>query len=59
MAKPMNMERRIRALETAPVTKTRNPVALALLLRGSGRRHGDAKKQRSREACRGKVHADA
>lgn len=58
MAKPMNMKRRIRAMETAAPKGTRDPAALALLLRGSGGSHGDAKKQRSREACRGKSLLD-
>lgn len=56
--KPMNQKRRLRALETAGPAKARNPVALALAQRRGGGTHGDLKKRRSREACRGRVRLD-
>jgi hypothetical protein len=58
MAKPMNMQRRIKALENAGPIKTRDPVALAMALRGGQGRHKDHKKDQSRRACRGKLLLD-
>lgn len=57
--KAKNHERRLRAAEramnagTAP--KARNPVALAMALRGGQGRHTCRKREASRRACRGKV----
>jgi len=53
MAKPMNRRRRIKALENAKAPKARDLNALALILARKGGHHGDAKKQRSKKACRG------
>ena len=55
MAKPMNMKRRIRALERATIAKGSNPVARAMVIGKRGGHHGDARKEASRSACRGKV----
>lgn len=57
MAKPMNMKRRLKALETLEIAP-RDPVALAMLLRRGDGRHPDQKKEGSRRACRGKVRDD-
>jgi hypothetical protein len=57
MAKPMNMKRRIKALERTAAARPRDPGALALARRagaGAGR-HADKKKQASKDACRQKV----
>jgi hypothetical protein len=58
--KPMNQQRRLRETEKAMAAgetpKARNPVALAMILQGRrGGSHGDARKQASRKACRGRV----
>lgn len=53
--KPLNAARRLKALKDVP--KTRNPVALAMILRGGVTRHSDGKKKADRNACRGRhVH---
>ena len=41
------------------VSKSRNWLAIHAHLRSGGGNHGDAKKQRSRTRCRGKVQSDA
>lgn len=51
----MNHKRRLRAAEQAKAPKVRNQAALALALHYRNSRHGDARKERSRKACRGKV----
>lgn len=57
--KALNQTRRLRAAEKAMASgetpKTRNPVALAMILQGRGGHHGDKRKQASRKACRGRV----
>ena len=53
--KPMNFKRRLKAAETAKGGAPRNPVALAMALRGGQGRHTDKKKAASKKACRGKV----
>jgi len=57
MAKPMNHERRLKALERTRAATPRNEVAIALARRGGAGagRHADKKKQASKNACRGKV----
>lgn len=59
MAKAMNHRKRLRAAERAmsagDTPKARNPVALAMALRGGQGRHKDRKREASRRACRGKV----
>jgi len=42
-------------MEDKKVGKGRNPVALALIVSRKGGHHGDARKERSRSACRGRV----
>jgi hypothetical protein len=53
MAKPLNHDRRVRALLTAKVGKGSNPVAKAMILQSRGGRHTDRRKEASRKACRG------
>jgi len=53
MARPMNMERRIRAALSATPTRGSNPVARAMIIQSRGGRHVDRKKEASRRACRG------
>jgi hypothetical protein len=55
MAKPMNMERRIRATFSAKPARGSNPVARAMILQKRGGRHPDRKKEAARRACRGRV----
>ncbi len=55
MAKALNHDRRVRALLTRPVNKGSNPVALAMIVQKRGGHHGDARKDSSRKACRGRV----
>ena len=53
--KAMNHKRRLRAAEQKQVRKARDLNALAMLLARKGGHHGDARKKRSRNACRGRV----
>jgi hypothetical protein len=53
----LNMKRRLRDAEQAEAGKPRNKAALALGLHFRDRNHGDARKEASRRACRGKVAA--
>lgn len=55
MAKAMNHKRRLKAAEASKVRKARDFNALALIVSRKGGHHGDARKERSRKACRGKV----
>lgn len=55
MAKALNHKRRLKARETAKVSKPRDLNALALIVSRKGGHHGDARKEASRSACRGKV----
>jgi len=55
MARPMNMERRIRTALSATPARGSNPVARAMLVQSRGGRHTDRKKEASRRACRGRV----
>jgi hypothetical protein len=54
-SKPLNHARRLRAAETAKARKGRDLNALALIVSRKGGSHGDARKERSRKACRGRV----
>lgn len=49
------MERRLRKVEQAEAAKPRDGAALALALHFRDRNHGDARKEASRRACRGRV----
>ena len=53
--KPLNHKRRLRALENARPGAVSNPAALALATRFRNARHTDARKERDRRACRGRV----
>lgn len=53
--KPLNHERRLRAAEQTKAPKGRDLNALALIISRKGGNHGDARKERSRKACRGRV----
>lgn len=53
--KALNHKRRLRASETATASKARDLNALALIVSRKGGSHGDARKERSRNACRGRV----
>lgn len=51
--KPMNAKRRLQARPEP--SKARDFNALALIVSRKGGHHGDARKEASRSACRGKV----
>lgn len=53
--KPMNAKRRLKAMREAKPRKGRDFNALALIVSRKGGSHGDARKERSRKACRGRV----
>jgi hypothetical protein len=53
MSKPMNHDRRVKALLTAKVGKGSDPIAKAMIVQKRGGHHGDARKEASRRACRG------
>lgn len=55
MSKPLNHARRVHALMTKPVNKGSNPAALAMIVQKRGGSHGDARKDASKRACRGRV----
>jgi hypothetical protein len=55
MSKAMNHKRRMKALEKAKAPKARDLNALALILARKGGHHGDARKERSKKACRGRA----
>lgn len=57
MSKPLNHDRRIRALLTT-TNKGSNPVARAMIVQKRGGHHGDARKEASRKACRGRSSWD-
>lgn len=54
-AKPLNHDRRVHALLTKPVSAGSNPVARAMIVQKRGGHHGDARKESSRKACRGRA----
>lgn len=51
------MKRRLRQAEQAEAAKARDLNALALIVSRKGGCHGDARKEASRRACRGRVEA--
>jgi len=53
--KPLNFKRRLQAAETARPGKGRDYNALALIVSRKGGCHGDARKERNRNLCRGRV----
>lgn len=57
--KPLNHQRRIKALLNKEIDQGSNPVAKAMIVQKRGGYHPDARKVASKKACRGRVDADA